>query len=186
MPDDPDAVTEVRRTNGGSWNSVPLCVIPERGKVCENGCESSAAKSPDVLHEHVAGSKVANETAKLSPQAGSLTVQAGTLAGEADVLAGEAAADGGDSFDAVGSKPGSVKLSDVVIAGNSGPVLGQHAPAPRVDLAEGDGLEPGALKAQREAADARKQVEQPHAALPIHACCRSGAPASACATMLLS
>ena len=66
--------------------------------------ESSTAKSPDVLHDREAGSKVANEARILSPQAGSLTFQAGTLAGRADVLAGEATADGIDSFDSIGSK----------------------------------------------------------------------------------
>lgn len=139
---------------------MPLRVIPERGKVSENGEESSPSKSPDVLHEHEAGSKLANETAKLSPESGALTVQAGTLAGEADVLAGESPADGVDPGDPESSKSGSVEGSHVVMDGHLGPMLRQHAPAPGVDLAEGDGLEPRALESEREAAYAAEQVQQ--------------------------
>jgi len=133
---------------------VPFRVIPERGKVCENGGESSTAKSSDVLHDREAGSKVANEARILSPQAGSLTTQAGALAGRADVLAWEAAADGVDPLDSIGSKPGSVKLSDVFIDGHLRPVFGQHAPAPWVNFAEGHGVKAGALKAQAKPSDA--------------------------------
>lgn len=57
----------MRRTNGGSRDRVPDRVIPDRGKVSEYSGESSAAKSPDVLHEHEARSKLANQTGVLSP-----------------------------------------------------------------------------------------------------------------------
>ena len=112
----------MRRTNGGSRHSIPDRVIPERGKVSEYSGESSPTKSPDVLHDRVAWSNVANDSRILSPQAGSLTVQAGTLAREADVLAGEAAADALDGSDAIGPKPGSVKFTNVLELRHAGPV----------------------------------------------------------------
>lgn len=145
-------------TNGGSRNSVPLRVIPERGKVCENSGESSTEKSPDVFHDRAARSKLANKAHILSPQAGSLTLQTVTRAGKADVLTGETAAHSVDSFDSIGSKPGSVKLSDIFINGNRRPVLGQYAPAPGVDLAKSDRPEAGALKSKAEATNTTEQV----------------------------
>jgi hypothetical protein len=53
---DPDAVPPVRRTNGRSWNNVPLRVIPERGKIPENCFHPSMKQRCDVLHDDVAGS----------------------------------------------------------------------------------------------------------------------------------
>jgi hypothetical protein len=138
---------------------VCLSHIRERGKVSENVDESSSAKSPHVFHEDVARSKLANETRKLSPQSRLLTFQTGTLAGERDVGAGEASADD-VGLDSIGSKPGSVKFSDIVVDRHVGPVLAQDAPAELVDLAEGHRLEPaGALKSQAEAAQATEQVQ---------------------------
>lgn len=132
---------------------MPLSTKPDLGKVSEYSGESSPSKSPNVLHERDSRSKLANETRKLSPESGSLTVQAGTLAGERDILAGEPAADGVDSIDAGGSKPGSIKVPYVMADRHSGPVMRQHAPAERVDLAERCGAESGSLQAEAEAAD---------------------------------
>ena len=33
----PDAISAVRGANGGSWNTVPDRIVPERGQVSENG-----------------------------------------------------------------------------------------------------------------------------------------------------
>jgi hypothetical protein len=144
----------MRRTNGGSRYSVPLRVIPERGKVRENLGESSSAKSPDVLHKREAWSKLANQAGELSPKAASLSVKTCTAAGQRDVLAREAPADGVDGPDPVGSKPGSVKVSHVFIDGHAWPVLGQHLAAKRIDLAQRDGAKARPLQAQRKPADA--------------------------------
>jgi len=153
--DDPDAVTKVRCTNGGSRDRVPLRIEPERGKVSQYGKQATASKCPDVLHDDDRWSYVANEACKVAPQSGPLTRQTGTLAGRTDVLAREPAADGPDVVDSKLSKSGSVEGSHVVMAGHSGPVFRQHPPAPGVDLAEGDCPEgPRAFKAQAEPADA--------------------------------
>jgi hypothetical protein len=57
-PNDPDPVTEVRGTDGGSWNAVPFRVIPEGGQVAKDVPHASmSSQEPwDVLHEDVAGS----------------------------------------------------------------------------------------------------------------------------------
>jgi hypothetical protein len=166
----------MRRTNGGSRYRVPFSVIPERGKVSENVGKSSSPESPDVFHDDVVGSKFANQTRVLSPEAASLSVKTCTLASQRDVLTREAPADGLDGLNSIGSKPGSGKLSHVVIAGNSRPVLRQHAAAERVDLAEGARLETGALQAQAEPTDAAEQVEEVHATSNCSAICRGSTP----------
>ena len=153
----------MRRTNGGSRYNVPSRVIPERGKVSENSGKSSSPQSPDVLHDDELRSKLANQAAVLSPQSASFSVETRTSASHRYVLAGKAAADGVDGCDSIGSKPGSVKVSHVVIDGYVRPVLGQHAPAEVLDLAEGDGLKACAFQAEAERADAAEQVEQHHA-----------------------
>jgi hypothetical protein len=149
----------MRRTNGGSRYRVPFRVIPERGKVSENIGKSSSPESPDVFHDDVARSKLANQARVLSPEAASLSVKTRTCASQRDVLAREPAADGVDGSDAVVSKPGSGKVADVVIAGHRRPVLCEHSAAKGFDFAEGNGLEAGALKAQAEGTDAAEQVE---------------------------
>jgi hypothetical protein len=54
---DPDAVAEVRGTNGRRRNALPLRVIPEVGQPSEYVVHSSPQKEAwDVLHEDVAGS----------------------------------------------------------------------------------------------------------------------------------
>jgi hypothetical protein len=68
-PDDEDPVTEVRGTNGGRWDAVPLRVIPALGQVSENFAHPPSSKEPwYVLHEHVGRSYQANESRELGPE----------------------------------------------------------------------------------------------------------------------
>jgi hypothetical protein len=90
----PEPVSTVRGANGASRYAVPPSVVPERGQVSENVSKSSTKERCDVFHEHVAGSKLANEAGVLTPEARALARKASALPCEADVLAGEAAADG--------------------------------------------------------------------------------------------
>ena len=55
-------------TNGVSWKAVPLRVIPERGQVPENVAHPPVKEPCDVLHEHVARSKLANESGEFGPE----------------------------------------------------------------------------------------------------------------------
>lgn len=64
---DPDPISAVRRTNGGSRYAVPLRVIPERGQVSENFAVPSTKQSCDVLHDDEARSNVANDSSELDP-----------------------------------------------------------------------------------------------------------------------
>lgn len=61
----PDTFPKVGRSDCGGRNNRPLRVEPHLGQVPENGAHSSRKQPWDVLHEHVAGSKLANETGVL-------------------------------------------------------------------------------------------------------------------------
>jgi len=63
----PDPISSVRRTNGGSWYAVPFRIKPERGQVSENTLKSPSKQSCDVLHDDVAGSYLANNSGVLRP-----------------------------------------------------------------------------------------------------------------------
>lgn len=63
------------------------------------------------------------------------------------------------SDDSVCGKSSGSKGSDVVIDGHPRPMLFEDGAAIGIDLAEGDGLHAGPLEAEREAADAGKEVE---------------------------
>jgi hypothetical protein len=90
---DPDPLPAMRGTNVRSSYSVPFRVIPERGKVTENGSHSSSKERCDVLHDDIAGSYFANDPSKLVPKTGPSTGEASTFSSDADVLAWESAAD---------------------------------------------------------------------------------------------
>ena len=89
----PDAISDVRGTNGGSWYAVPFCIKPERGQVSKNSVKPPSKQSCDVLHDDVAGSKFANDSGVILPEAAAFALNSDAVAGAADVLAGEAAAD---------------------------------------------------------------------------------------------
>jgi hypothetical protein len=114
---EPDPVTEVRGANGRRWNAVPLRVIPERGQVPENSAKPPSKEICDVLHEDVAGSKLANQAGVLAPKTRPLAFDPRSSAGDAEVLAGEAAAEHIDGFDICASE-----LSHVGVARHAGPM----------------------------------------------------------------
>jgi hypothetical protein len=67
----PDSISAVRRTNGGSGYNVPFRIKPDSGKVSE---KLAAVTSPvkvkqvcGVFHDEVARSKLANETEHFGP-----------------------------------------------------------------------------------------------------------------------
>jgi len=57
----------MRRVNGGSRYNVPFRIKPERGKVCENGGESSKSECADVFHECEARSYTAHNSSEFTP-----------------------------------------------------------------------------------------------------------------------
>jgi hypothetical protein len=110
----PEPVAAVRGAKGRSGKAVPLRVIPERGQVSKHSPESSSKESCDVLHDDVAGSKLANESRILCPKTRTVSVDPGSLSGEADVLAGEPAAEDIDVWHRHGHSP-DFTFSDVIV-----------------------------------------------------------------------
>src|SRR5690606_17891347 len=90
---DEDSITEVIGANGCRRNAIPFRIIPARGQVSEYDVQPSRKQRCDVFHEHVSGSKLANDPGKFSPQAGTFAFNSGSLSCIANVLAGEASAD---------------------------------------------------------------------------------------------
>jgi hypothetical protein len=135
---------------------VPLRVIPERGQVPENGSDASPEKRGDILHDDVAGAKLANETGVLDPEAAALTREPRAFASNGDFLAGEAAAKNVNCSDIR-----ALQLSNVTMDGDMRPVLCQHAARVFFNLAERHGFKSTrALKAKREATNAAEQVQE--------------------------
>jgi hypothetical protein len=145
----PEPVPLVRGTKGRSRKAVPLRVIPERGQVSENALKAPSKQSCDVLHEHVARSKLANHTGVLAPKTRARPVDPGAPAGDADVLAREPSAQDVDPFDC--SCP---DVPDIRHAKHVRPVLRKNSLAERVDLALPQNSHACSLEAEVEAANA--------------------------------
>lgn len=80
---------------------------------------------------------------------------------DTDILAGKSAAD--DFWvESVIVQLGGGELSDVIITLHIWPMLGEHALAEFVALAECDGLESSAFKAEAECTDAAKKIQNTH------------------------
>ena len=78
---DPDAVPPVGSANGGSGNTVPLRIIPERSKPPEHDVQSARAKGRDVLDERPAGARFLDDATKLEPETGALSAEPRSPAG---------------------------------------------------------------------------------------------------------
>jgi hypothetical protein len=149
--DDPDAVPAVEGTNEGSWNTFPLRVIPERGKVFKHVTESFRPESRHVLQQDIARSKIPNNAGDVRPEPARVFLRE-PFPREGDGLAGEASSDENDSRSSLSD------VSHIPKVGHVGPVLSQDCVGEGVDLGEPDGLEAsGSLKAEVDAADAGEQ-----------------------------
>jgi hypothetical protein len=138
---------------------MPFRIVPERGQVSENTVEPPCQESCDVLHDEDARSKLASKAVNFGPKARARTIEARPASSQGNVLTGESPADRIDG-NSIGSKPLGGKGSDVIVAGDLGPMLRQHAPTEGFDLAKGDGLESARpFQAQAEAANAGKEVQ---------------------------
>ena len=158
---DPDPVPAVRSANGGSGNTVPLRIVPDRSERPEHLVQSARAKGCDVFGDDPARARFGDDAVHFPPEAASLSRQSGAFAGEADVLAGKPAGDdvGPDSG---GSESGCGDAVDIAEVRDTGKPRSQDGRAIRVDFTEpGDG-EAGALEAKLESADAAEQAEDIH------------------------
>jgi hypothetical protein len=125
-----DSVAYMGGTDEGRWYAVPLCVVPEAGQVSEYVSHSPSKETWDVLHEHVPGSKVANDARECWPEPPAIRLREPPPGG-ADRLARESAAN--KVRGSAVSPPGEAG-SHVVMPGHLGPVLGEDLAAPWVNL----------------------------------------------------
>jgi hypothetical protein len=115
-----------------SRQARPLRVIPCFGQVSENSSDRASVpalpfpgeEGRDVLHDDVAGSKLANDPGELGPKTRTGAVDPGSSAGAAEVLAGEAAADEVNRGEVAGAD-----LSHVLESLGVGEVPGEDGPA---------------------------------------------------------
>lgn len=146
----PNSIPRMRGADGGSWNTVPDRIIPERGKVSENGSHPETEQTCDVFHNDELWSYFANDPAILFPKTRSRTFDARSLSSSGNVLAREPAADDIDG-NSVSSKSVGCEVSNVMVDRNIGPVFRQHAAGVVLDFAEGDSLKAArALQAKAE------------------------------------
>jgi hypothetical protein len=161
----PNSVPKVSETCVGSRYAMPLCIKPERGQVSENSVKPPSKESCDVLHENEfdfsSFTKLANNSSVIGPEAASFSIEASASSGEANILAGESAAYGVDG-NAIGSKSGCGKRSDIIVTRDGWPVLGEHPSAELVSFTERDGSHSGSFEPEGEAADSAEKVEDIH------------------------
>jgi hypothetical protein len=165
---DPDTISPMVGTKGGSWYAVPVRIIPDRGQVSENGSKPSTKQSCDVLHDEVSRSKLASQSGDFAPKAAARSFKACTGSSIADVLAGEPSADDIDG-NSICAQSFAGKGSHVVVAGDVRPVLGEDAAGELFDFTEGDGLETAcAFEAKAKPSNTGKEIEDaqlPHSPL---------------------
>ena len=147
LRDDEDSLSEVRGTDRGSRYSLPFRVIPAFHQACDDIGKPSPYKPGHVLHEDVAGSKQPNNSGELGPDPSWICLCASSSS-VTNRLARESSAEKIDRLNC------SVEGSDVVVAANSGPVVGEDSAAEAVLLALPDDPHPGAFKSEVESADA--------------------------------
>jgi hypothetical protein len=87
VSNNPYPVPSVRSAEGGSGNTVPLRIIPERSEPPEHLVQSASAKGRDVFDDDVARPDFLDEPGVFAPEPGSLAVKPGTLSGDAKILA---------------------------------------------------------------------------------------------------
>ncbi len=176
MGNNPYAVPPMRRPDGTSRNNNRRCGVAESFQVIEYGVETEFNVSSNVLAYDPSRPEFSYESMHLRPEVTRVAFAA-LLSGDAEGLAGVAPADEVDVGDVVMEESPCVEVVDVVVDGGVRPVACEHAPAERVDLAEGGGLHPGSFEAEREPADTREEIEHLQGPHGRRSKCR---PRSAC------
>ena len=119
--DDEDALSLVRSPGVGRSNNAPSSVIPEAGKVSNDGIESEGNMPPDILQHDEAGSKYANGSSDVRPEvAGVIGALSVSCVGER--LAGVARRENVDGLDC---RP--IGQLHVAMIRNVGPVMGKDS-----------------------------------------------------------
>jgi hypothetical protein len=157
---DPDAVPSVGRAKGGSGNTVPLTVMPDRSEPPEHFVQSAIAKGDNVFDDRPARADFGDEAEHFEPQAGTGASKAPAASGNTDILAGETAADrvNGNSvcFQTAGAE-----LSDIIVNWHMRPMMCQDSFRERFDLTERNRFEPlSPFEAERKTTYSGKEVKQ--------------------------
>ena len=90
--DDEESIAEVGSADGGSGDTVPPRIIPERGKVPEHRGEPTLDEGGDVLDDDPLRPPFADEAGVLTPEPRALAIEAATVSKTADILAGKPSA----------------------------------------------------------------------------------------------
>jgi hypothetical protein len=157
----PDPVSPVRSTNGGSGYTMPLRIIPERSEAPEHDIQSARAKGRDVFDDDPARRDFLDDAEVFEPEAGTLAGEAGASSCDAEVLAGKAPAYQIDGACFLRNHQ-AIESPNIVMDGHLGPMLREHLPAKRVKFAEHRGGHAGAFQPKAEPAYATEQVQDPH------------------------
>ena len=131
---------------------MPLRIIPERSEAPEHDVQSARAKGGDVFDDDPARARFLDDAEILEPETGTTAGESCAFAGDGKVLAGKPAADQIDGHAMPGQQLGA-HSPNVVMDGHPWPMLRQHAPAERFDLAEHRGRHACAFQAEAKAAD---------------------------------
>lgn len=154
IPDEYDALSEMRGTNRRSRNNLPLCIVPQPGKVGQDFWEALGAESSHIFHEDVSRSSFANKTGELGPEP-PFVFRPLPPPREGGWLAGESS--GEDAEAGFGDE---VVVSDVVGDGDCRPVLLENSPTERVRLAKSDVPKaPGSFESKCQPSDSCEQLD---------------------------
>lgn len=164
MSRDPKSISDMGGAKVGSLNAMPLSIIPERGQVPENSAEPrtipSREKAGYIFHDCEIGSNFPNKARKLAPEAGSIPIDSLSTTRRADILARESSADCINGNSICAQLFGSER-PDVVILGNLGPMLGEHAAAEWIDFAKCPRPETArSFETERKSSDPTEQIQK--------------------------
>ena len=130
-------------------------------QVSKDLVEAQGDVTSNIFSKYPSGSDFANNSTHLRPEVARIFM-ASLLAGVAVGLTRIATTDEIDSTDSIPTQSVCGDFVDVVIAGDGGPMLGKDSPGERVNFTERDSSHSSSFKAEREAADSRKEVEDIH------------------------
>lgn len=146
----------MRRTNGGSGNTVPLRIIPERVEILKDQGKPARAKGWNVFRNDPFRANRSDDTSKLSPKTGAIAEDSGSLSGCGDVLAGKASADDIDSLKFVSDE------GHIFVACDVGPMFCKNRATKRIDFNLPPNLVTRALKAQIKPPDPAEETSYFH------------------------
>src|SRR3990167_6865082 len=146
----------MRRANGGSRYTVPLCIKPERIEVAKDCCQSSRAKRNDIFDDDEPWRGIFHESAEFAPEAGARPVESCAGAEQTNVLAWESSANDIDIPQA--TRLLNPQFSHVRKDGNIRPVLSDDGAAVGFDFTEGDCSHPRSFESKAESSYTGKQV----------------------------